>query len=230
MDLFKEIFGVHSDNGQKLARSLLHRNGYDVRHDTTWCYGAGTVPLLLVAHTDTVFSRPPATIYHDRKKHVLYGDNGIGADDRAGVWAIATLLEQGYRPHVLFTDLEELGGYGATDASWDLPQPRVHAMIQLDRRGADDAVYYCSDNRKFQRWVTRNGFITAQGTFTDISILMPAWDLAGVNLSVGYYDEHTHDECLFLDEWEHTLRRVRNMLASPPGRVMRANCRKRFAF
>ena len=43
-------------------------------------------------------------------------------------------------------------------------------------------------------------------------------EVCGVNLSVGYYDEHKPEERVCLAEWQHTLDVVRGMLAKPLAR------------
>ncbi len=217
-NLFSEVFGCPTEDAQALASDILSRNGYAVEDGGSFKYGAGDIPILLVAHTDIVHDESPTTIYRDSAKRVVWSPTGIGADDRAGVWGIARLLADGYRPHVLFTDEEETGGKGAHEAAALLPAPEVNCMVQLDRMNATDAVYYSCDNPSFRKWITRRGFRTAQGSFTDISILMPVWGIAGVNVSVGYYGQHTTGEHLRLDELDTTLRKVARMLDKPPRR------------
>jgi hypothetical protein len=182
-----------------------------------WCYAPGASPLLLVAHTDTVHRAPPSVLYHDPKESVVWAPEGLGADDRAGVYAIAAVLGAGLRPHVLLTDGEEIGGRGASAAAADLPPPPVHYMVQLDRAGASDAVYYQHQPRRAERrYFARRGFQRAYGTYTDIVELMPAWQIAGVNLSVGYYLQHSKAEHLRLGELCRTIDAVCRMVASPP--------------
>ena len=219
--LFREIFAASTEDGQALAESILTRNGYQTERGTRYVYGPGTVPIMLIAHTDTVHDGPPTILYHDPAQRVVWSPTGLGADDRAGVYAIADLLRQGFRPHVLLTDCEETGGQGAEEAADWIPRPPVNLLIQLDRQGANDAVYYSCDNPSLERWITRHGYRTAIGTFSDISILMPGWDRAGVNLSVGYYGQHTEGEYLRLGELEETIRRVGAMLTKPPRRKFR---------
>ena len=48
----------------------------------------GEIPIALVAHMDTVFKTPVSNLYYDRQKNVLWSPEGLGADDRAGVFAI----------------------------------------------------------------------------------------------------------------------------------------------
>lgn len=217
--LLRECLAATNEDGQALALDLLQRNGYSPCQGDKFTYAAGDIPVLLVAHTDTVHRAPPSELYLDSVKEVLWSPNGLGADDRAGVYGIASLLEKGLRPHVLFTDEEETGGHGAQEAAWALEPPEVRLMVQLDRRGATDAVYYSCDNAKLRRWIAKRGFETAGGSFTDISVLMPEWGIAGVNLSTGYYREHTTSEHLKLAELRATLDKVEGMLRKPPRKV-----------
>lgn len=175
----------------------------------------GDLPICLCAHMDTVFSKPPTTFYYDQKETVLWSPEGLGADDRAGNYVIIELLERGYRPSIILTDLEERGGVGADTLVKkypDCPFEDCRALIQLDRQGSKDAVYYECDNKDFEKKITSYGFETEIGTFTDISIFGPQWGIAAVNLSVGYYDEHNYIETLNMTELHQTIDKVDNML------------------
>ncbi len=215
--LFTEIFSCPNDDGQDLAQSILERNGYTVKRGESYVYAEGEIPVCLVAHTDVVHVRPPATICHDPAKHVVWSPTGLGADDRAGVYAIATILAHGLRPHVLFPDEEERGAAGATEAAHAL-YPSVHCVIELDRKGSNDAVTYQCDHPSWNKYLRRRGWELDFGTFTDIVQLMPAWGVCGVNLSVGYYNQHSTSEYLRLDQLERTIKRVEAMLRKPPRR------------
>lgn len=77
-------------------------------------YAEGDIPILLVAHMDTVFKKPPTKINYNEKKDLIYNPHGgLGGDDRCGVYAILKLLEK-YKPHILFTEDEEIGCIGET--------------------------------------------------------------------------------------------------------------------
>ena len=175
----------------------------------------GELPICLCAHMDTIFDKLPDTIYYDQEKNVMWSPQGLGADDRAGNYAIIELLERGYRPSIILTDMEEKGGLGAEALISRFPEcPFVdcRAIIQLDRQGKDDAVYYDCDNKTFEKKITLYGFKTQWGTFTDISIIAPAWKIAAVNLSVGYYNEHRLIETLNLKQLESTIKKVERIL------------------
>lgn len=214
--LLRACLRPHSDDGQDLAESILAAHYSDYVRTETYCYAAGTIPVMLVAHTDTVHDDAPI-LHYDRRRAVVWSPTGLGADDRAGVYAIARLLAAGHRPHVLLTDGEESGGIGARDAADDL-SPDVRMLIQLDRAGARDAVYYSCDCPALERYWTRRGYPTAHGSYTDIADLMPAWGIAAANLSVGYYSQHTRWEYLRLKELERTIQTVAAVLRSPPRR------------
>lgn len=208
----KHLLGLTEKALAKYLVNALGKQGYKVQKRKSFIYGPGTIPVLLVAHIDTVHSCKPQQIFHDKEVAVLWSPDGLGADDRAGVWAILQLLRRGHRPHILFTDGEEVGGIGADDAADMLDAPDVKYIIQLDRRGAHDAVYYGCDSKDFEAYITKHGFSTASGSFSDISILCPAWGIAGVNLSVGYYNEHGSAEYLMLPELRSTVDAVSSLL------------------
>jgi len=180
--------------------------------------------MLLVAHIDTVHDEQPPTLCYDPARKMLWSPDGLGADDRAGVWGILEVLKRGYRPHVLFTDQEESGGGGAISAARDL-KPDVRFMIEMDRRGDNDCVFYSCVSKMAVKYCESFGFKHAEGSFTDISILMPSWRIAGVNLGIGYYNQHTFGEYLRVDEALHTIDRVCKMMESPPLRVIEYEAR-----
>ena len=175
-------------------------------------YAEGEIPILLVAHMDTVFYKPPKNLYYNKKQDKIYSpDGGIGGDDRCGVYAILKLLEK-YKPYVLFTQGEEMGCIGATKAVNKLKKPDVKYIIEFDRKGSKDCVFYDCGNNKFINYIESFGFVTDYGSYSDISVLASKWDIAAVNLSSGYYNEHTENEYIIFKELVNTINRAENML------------------
>lgn len=209
-----------------LMTDLLYQK-YD--HDKivstpSFVYAFGDIPVALVAHADTVFKIPPAldNFFYDQDRDVIWNPDGMGADDRAGVFAIIQILRK-YRlkPHVIITTGEESGciGAGKLIAHMVTFKEDLKFMIQLDRRNRKDSVYYDCDNPEFEKFINQFGFKTEWGTFTDISVLGPVWGVAAVNLSVGYQDEHHEIERLHVD-WlyetiDKTARILREVQAHP---------------
>ena len=174
----------------------------------------GDIPIGLVAHLDTVFKFVPNNIYYDRVKNVMWSPDGLGADDRAGVYSIMQLLKAGFKPTVIFTTDEELGCVGALKIAADFPTPptELKYIIELDRRGSNDCVFYECNNPQFDEYIESFGFVTNFGSFSDISAICPQWKVAGVNLSVGYYNEHSVSETLHIGQMYDTIKKVRHML------------------
>ena len=90
----------------------------------------------------------------------------------------------------------------------------LNYIIQLDRRGSNDCVFYECNNPEFVEYVEAFGFVTAHGTFSDISTICPSWGIAGVNLSIGYIDEHSYSEILYVGNMLATIGKVEKMQES----------------
>lgn len=182
----------------------------------------GDLPILLVAHLDTVHKTPVKHICQSEDGLILMSPEGIGGDDRCGVYALVTLYDSAPKegkPWLLFTCDEETGAHGAYQFSEDffdglLPPDiaRLKLLIELDRKGERDAVYYECENPDLENYITSKGFETAWGSFSDISVLAPDLGIAAVNLSVGYYNAHTQHEYINLKHLEATIARVKGIL------------------
>ena len=182
-----------------------------------WIVAKGEIPIALVAHLDTVFNSPPIEIYYDREQGVIWSPQGLGADDRAGVFSIFKIISDGYKPHIIFTTEEEWGGIGARNlAMKSCPFEDLRYIIELDRANKKDCVFYDCSNDEFQKYIEQFGFKTAFGTFSDISELCPIWNIAGVNLSIGYVNEHSFLEVLHTSHMLRTIVKVENMLSNVP--------------
>ena len=213
---FEDVLKASDKNLDKMLRNWLGKKGYSVlAKKGQYIYGKGDIPILVVAHLDTVHNPKPTNIFYDQNKSVYWSPEGLGADDRAGVWGIIQLIYRGLRPHILFCHQEETGGVGARAAARDL-KPDIRYVIELDRKGSNDSVFYSLDSIEFEDYINEFGFKTDYGSFSDISILCPAWGIAGVNLSIGYYKQHSKQEYLNYKELLTTIDRVELMLRTPP--------------
>lgn len=213
--LFKKIVSL-SQKELKAGLEQIVKNVYKEKTIITNDYivGIGDIPIALVAHMDTVFNVPVKDLYYDRQQNVLWSPQGLGADDRAGVFAILKILQSNLRPSVIFTVDEEKGGLGANElAQKKCPIEGLKYLIELDRRGKDDCVFYDCDNAEFFQYVANFGFSLRWGTFSDISFLMGDWSVCGVNLSIGYENEHSYTETLNITHMNNTIEKVKKMLS-----------------
>lgn len=211
---FEQLVSLSQPGLKKVMSNFLNKKYDKVTETKDYIFAEGDIPVALVAHMDTVFDKPVSNMYYDTRKNVIWSPEGLGADDRAGVFAIIQILRSGYRPHIILTTDEEKGCLGAGELS-KLPCPfeQLQYVIELDRRGTNDCVFYDCDNKDFIRYVEKFGFVEAYGSFSDICEFCPAWGVAGVNLSIGYKDEHTYQELLFVGAMLSTIDKVKKMLS-----------------
>jgi hypothetical protein len=210
---FEQLASLSQSSLKKVLASFLPRHYSKVIETDDYIFAEGDIPIALVAHMDTVFKLPPEEIFFDQRKNVLWSPDGLGADDRAGVYAILAIIRDGYRPHVIFTTDEEVGGKGALALSkLDCPFPGLKYIIELDRRGGNDCVFYDCDNQEFTDYVETFGFQWNFGSYSDICEFCPTWGVAGVNLSIGYRDEHSVSEILHVGHMFATIEKVKKML------------------
>lgn len=149
----------------------------------------------LVAHIDTVCHN--TVIAYEVDDILINLNNGpLGGDDRCGVYILDYFREfYPYKFHFLYTDLEEVGGIGATEAVLYLQKNKwnITCFYEFDRQGRDEAVFYTQQPHNLIKKISRF-YKIATGSFSDISILSPLLHIPAVNLSCGYYNQHTEQE------------------------------------
>lgn len=179
---------------------IISKDGYILAH--------GNAPVMLTAHLDTVHKKPVKSVTYSRGR--LASPQGIGGDDRCGVYIILTLIDtlpDKHLPHLLLCEDEEIGGIGSNKFVSDdiAPDLALKHIIELDRKGSTEAVYYDCDNAAYKDYIESiTGYTEGWGSFSDICNLSPYYDIASVNLSVGYYNAHTLNEYVIITEMLHT--------------------------
>jgi hypothetical protein len=166
-------------------------------------------------------------VHREQCKTIVHLDNkisspqGIGGDDRCGVFIIMNLVKD-LHCSVLLCEDEEKGCVGAKKfvnakklidtEDGDKIEVKyvedlgVNYMIEFDRKGHNDAVFYHCGNEDFIDFVEDiTNFKFANGSVSDISVLMPEAKLSAVNLSCGYYNAHTTTEFVLYDQMEDTI-------------------------
>jgi len=160
----------------------------------------------LVAHIDTVHRQKP-----QKKDIVKWGDTifhtkgGLGADDRAGIYALLQLKDLPY--NLLFTNLEEIGGIGVKQAIHDLPDllSLNTCFVEIDRKGTGHYVDYVGAEQDFLNLFETRGLRPEWGSYSDIFDLSDELSIASVNLACGYYNQHTKKENLNLKELQKVI-------------------------
>ena len=126
-----------------------------------YVFAQGKFPVLLMAHLDTVHKKLPNIIEYDEAQDVISSPNGIGGDDRCGVYMIFKILKK-YNCSVLFCEDEEVGCVGADKFVQTVlaRQLSFNYIIEFDRANANDAVFYQCANYDFEKFITKEFYKT----------------------------------------------------------------------
>ena len=211
-----QLFGLSQTQIREFLASHLKKKGYTQIYMTKdYLYAVGDMPIALVAHMDVIYTgREEVQVFYDPRHNVLWSPQGLGADDRAGIYAILKILQRGFKPTLIFTTEEETGGVGARKFIQDYPQPltKLKYIVELDRQGSSDCVFYDCNNENFTEYIQSFGFVRNWGTYTDICEICPKWKIAGVNLSIGYLQEHSLGEHLRVSWMNITIKKLIKLL------------------
>jgi putative aminopeptidase FrvX len=234
----------YSGNERKLVNFIcefLEKNKIPYKVDelfNIYCTkGDADIYPCVVAHTDTVHNNNHIDVRTELKKNcrnVLKEaykgydakgkPTGIGGDDKAGVFACLTLLLELPALKAAFFVSEEIGCKGSKeadeaffenvgyaiqfDAPFDYMVTEVSSGVPLfDRRSE----FFKKANNVLVEYI-----IPEYGShpFTDVYALKKLFDFSCINLSIGYYDHHTADEYVILEDVENGIKIGREMIAS----------------
>lgn len=204
--MFENICRMTQKELKSFVTVKLAKTHKDIVAGDGYVYAQGKFPVLLVAHLDTVHKEAPYEFIYNSKQKSYSSPQGIGGDDRCGIYMIFEIIKQ-YNCSVLFCEDEEIGCVGAqkfikTELAENL---KFNYIIELDRQGSNDAVFYDCDNPEFEEFITKDFYKTACGSFSDISYLAPSLGCAAVNLSCGYYKAHTTNEYVVITEMQDSI-------------------------
>lgn len=177
-----------------------------------------------VAHMDVVSNRKePPKIELNGLRLKNTGGGCLGADDRAGVFAILENIEYAkYKPLVIFTNYEEVGGRGvkhlcsaAHKAVFEPYAEFVDLFVEPDRMRGNEYVWYSNVCPKVvHQWAQSFGFKPDHGSYSDVKTLTETYKKPHINISVGYRNQHGPEETLDISELMFTIRAMSRMLAS----------------
>ncbi len=182
--------------------------------------------MVLIAHADTYFDE---SYGYPKQKHIVEIDgnyfvgkteNGdriaLGADDRAGCAVLWALKDYGHS--ILITDGEEHGRIGSKwlmEENLDIAEiiNQHQFMIQFDRQNSDDFKCYNVGTDEFRSFIKEKTNYTEPDRKKNTDICTLCDKICGVNLSVGYYDEHKNKEKINFNDWLNILNVTKNLLA-----------------
>lgn len=192
--------------------------------DTRFLFLSGTRQdrVALIAHADTVWDGmlgyPGRVSYQDGVYTSLNPEIGLGADDHSGCAMVWALRDLGHSFLILAGEEKGcLAGRWLADCNPDiLDELNQHQfMVEFDRRGSRDFKCYDVGSDAFRAYIeSQIGYAEPdRQSGTDVRIL--ARRICGVNLSVGFYEEHSPNESLVYADWAHTHQTVRRWLQQP---------------
>jgi putative aminopeptidase FrvX len=233
-----ELLGIHATSGnEKPVRDYLIPvlkelvdtvtvDDYGNLLGDLKCGDGKGATVLLSAHMDTVRG-----VLKDRKliddKGVIMSDKGVlGADDRAGIAIILTVLRNLKKLNfngnikVAFSREEEIGckGVDKIDPKW---YEGTDLAIVCDRRGNRDIVVgcgmaFCSNEVGFFMEdvgkMLDMDYRCVEGGISDAMVFAQE-GINSINLSVGYMNEHTDREFVVINDMRDTVRLVLQTIA-----------------
>ena len=143
---------------------------------------------------------------------------GLGADDKNGIFICLELLRRFDVMKVAFFVGEEVGCKGSSQVDLKFFKD-CRYIIEPDRRGGNDLItsMYCGDvcSEKFIKDIGYKdyGYKQDHGTVTDVGELVERGvGISCLNLSCGYYHAHSDEEITVLPELENCLEFVAHIV------------------
>ena len=233
MELLKQLYKIHSPSGnERTMKNFIRRcvrkhiPGAKTRTDKMGnlyiIKGIAQTYPCIVAHLDQVQRNHSKDFIPTETKELIFGysprnrrQEGLGADDKNGIWIALRCLEKYGTLKVAFFIEEETGCRGSSQADMDFFRD-CRFVIQPDRRGHQDLITtigwteLCSDEFLKAIGYKQFGYQKTEGAMTDILALKEnGLEISCINLSCGYYEPHTDNEftvkadllnCLYLIE------------------------------
>lgn len=220
IDLLREMYEIFSPSGAEHAMATYVSNWLAENEIAHTFDSAGNIyaknaiegsrRILVNAHMDTVADAPADIILKKTKDDVIVCSSNnqvIGADDKNGVWSVLRLLaDKSVRVPLsaLLCVSEETGCNGSEFAMKHHSDQFNDCVfcITIDRRGNTDIVVenydikLCSDamTTQLNEWGKPFGLSSATGSISDVSNIVSALEINGINLFAGYYNAHSGNE------------------------------------
>lgn len=217
MELLKKLYEIHSPSGKEkkikrfirtyVAENINGAKIVDNRDGNIYIVkgNSETYPCV-VAHLDQVQNEHSDDFMAVETDDIIFGyshknrkQEGLGADDKNGIWIALKCLESTDVLKVAFFVGEEIGCVGSRRCDMSFFAD-CRFVVQPDRKGSSDLItnisgVICSDKFKFDINPLAFGYTSTYGLMTDVLELSERGiGLSCINLSCGYYSPHTDEE------------------------------------
>ncbi|MEI6754072.1 MAG: hypothetical protein WCK78_13020 [Paludibacter sp.] len=228
--IFNKFRWLHETEGTSV---IFHENKNNPKERFLYIEGTRPDKVVLIAHADTYFD----ALYKKKNSDENYGqinhsiieengffingipsEVGIGADNRAGCAILWLFRNSGHS--ILIVDGGEYGQIGSYNIMNNHTEIAIRLnshqfMIQLDGRNSSE--YACSNvgTDEFRKFIedTTGYRELNKNAATDICILCKV--ICGVNLSIGYYNEHSSNEKINIQEWLNAISALKSLISTP---------------
>ena len=179
-DINLDLFKIIKDRKDSLYRIYIPKNSKN------------TYLPCLCTHSDTVHNIKPEKII-DHNGKLMNPAGGLGADDRNGIFILHTLMKKSFIFCVF--NFEESGKTGSKSADLEYISKHASIFIGLDRQGNGEIGLRGYENKELINLLQSiDSFNLLRGYPTDAFQIARRSGICAVNLSVGFYKEHSKSE------------------------------------
>lgn len=234
MKLLKKLYIISSPSNNEQAMqsfiiSLLKGSGVPYTQDNKGniyaTKGESDTYPCVVCHMDEVHKTRNEGYKVVETDGVIYGLNthtmsfeGIGADDKNGIWVCIKALNEFDAIKCAFFVAEEVGCQGSRNADMTFFDD-CRFVLQCDRKGNSDFITnasgteLCSSDFLKAADVSKFGYKEANGMMTDVMELKEnGLKVSACNISCGYYNPHSDNEMTRISDLRNCYNLVRSII------------------
>ena len=239
MQLLRQLYGIHSLTGFErpmiqFVREYVskHIPGAAVRFDKLGNLyitkgEAGIGYPTLACHLDQVQKIHSEDFEVRQDGDILYGwseqnqqREGLGADDKNGIWICLRCLEECPRLKVFMAVGEEKGCIGSNRADMSFFKDSLY-VLEPDCKGGTEihtnlrGIPCASPEFEKSLQAEQHGYVITEGKGSDIlALTLNNIGVSCANIPAGYYQPHKDDEYTVISELEHSLSYIKLLMVS----------------
>ena len=189
--------------------------------------GEGAGYPTLVCHLDQVQELHSEDFEVRQEDGKLYGwseqnqrQEGLGADDKNGIWICLRCLEECPNLKVFMAVGEEKGCIGSNRAEMSFFADSLY-VLEPDCKGGEEihtnlkGIPCASNDFVEALQIEANGYTITDGKGSDIfALTLNNIGVSCANIPVGYHNPHNEDEYTIISELEHTHSFIRNLVTT----------------
>lgn len=231
--LLKKLYEIYSPSKgekkmSKFIKSYARHLGCTVVGDNHNIYitkGIAETYPCIVAHTDQVQDNHSKDFTAHEVSGMVIGASkknkrieGLGADDKNGIWVALKCLEKYDVLKCAFFWGEEIGCCGSDDAIMEFFDD-CRFVLQCDRKNSSDFITdascteLCTEEFVAACNIEKFGYSVADGMMTDVMTLKEnGLKVCACNISCGYHKPHTDEEYTVISELDNCLALVESII------------------